>query len=85
MFMAVVERRRKFWLLEASDGRRFGVSGRKEVKVVPEGSETPVLSGRGLSFKAARRLLEVELGHQEPQAALLTLESPSSEGEPKAA
>ena len=64
MFVTVVNKSRKSWLLEASDGRRFVMTGKKEVTVCPEGSETPVLTGRGLSFKAARRLLEEELTNE---------------------
>jgi len=64
MFVRVLKHDRKAWLVEASDGRRFVISGKKDVTVCSEESETPVLAGRGLSFKAARRLLEEELSNQ---------------------
>lgn len=64
MFVRVLNQNRKSWLVEASDGRRFVISGKKDVTVRPEESETPVLTGYGLSFKAARRLLEEELSNQ---------------------
>jgi hypothetical protein len=64
MFVAIVDQNRKSWVLEASDGRRFIVSGKKDVVVCPEGSQTPVVAGRGLSYKAARRLLERQLGNE---------------------
>jgi hypothetical protein len=64
MFVAVLKQERKSWLLEASDGRRFVISGKKDVTVCPEGSETPVVTARGISFKAARRLLEEELSKE---------------------
>ncbi len=63
MFVRVLNQNRKAWLLEASDGRRFVISGKKDVTVCPEGSQTPVLTARGLSYKAARRLLEEELSN----------------------
>ncbi len=64
MFVRVLNQNRKSWVLESSDGRRFVMSGKKDVTTVcPEGSQTPVLTGRGLSFKAARRLLEEELSN----------------------
>jgi len=63
MFVRVLNQNRKSWVLEASDGRRFVMSGKKDVTVCPEGSQTPVLTARGLSFKAARRLLEEELSN----------------------
>jgi hypothetical protein len=64
MFVVVLKQERKSWLLEASDGRRFVISGKKDVTVCPEGSETPVVTARGISFKAARRLLEEELSKE---------------------
>jgi hypothetical protein len=64
MFVAVLKQERKSWLLEASDGRRFVISGKKDVTVCPEGSKTPVVTARGISFKAARRLLEEELSKE---------------------
>jgi hypothetical protein len=64
MHVTVVNETRKSSLVEAPDGRRFIISGKKEVTVRPEGSDTPIVSGKGLSFKAARRLLEIELSNQ---------------------
>ena len=61
MFVAVIKQDKKSWLLEASDGRRFVMTGKKDVVVCPEGSDTPVLTARGVSYKAARHLLEEEL------------------------
>lgn len=63
MFVRVLNQNRKSWVLEASDGRRFVMSGKKDVTVCPEGSQTPVLTARGFSFKATRRLLEEELSN----------------------
>ena len=64
MFVAILKQERKSWLVEASDGRRFVISGRKDVTVCPEGSQTPLLTARGISFKAARHLLEEELSKE---------------------
>ena len=64
MFVAILKQDRKSWLLEASDGRRFVISGKKDVTVCPEGSQTPLLTARGVSYKAARRLLEEELAKE---------------------
>ena len=64
MFVAILKQERKSWLLEASDGRRFVMTGKKDVVVCPEGSDTPVLTARGVSYKAARRLLEEELSKE---------------------
>jgi hypothetical protein len=61
MFVAIVKQDKKSWLLEASDGRRFVMTGKKDVVVCPEGSDTPLVTARGISYKAARRLLEEEL------------------------
>jgi hypothetical protein len=65
VYVFTIRQDKKSSLVEAADGRRFVVTNRKGVTTIcQEGSETPVLSGQGLSFKAACRLLELELGKQ---------------------
>jgi hypothetical protein len=64
MFVALVGQDKKSWLLEASDGRRFIISGKENVTVCPEGSHAPIFGGRGLSYRAARGLLEEVLGKE---------------------
>lgn len=66
MYVTIVSENRKSSVVEAADGRRFILTKRKGVMAAyPEGSETAVISGRGLSYKAARRLLERELSEQQ--------------------
>ncbi len=64
MFVAVISLGDEFWLLKAPDGRRFVISGKENVTVCPEGSAAPIFGGRGLSYRAARGLLEEVLGKE---------------------
>ena len=66
MYLHTVEESRKSWLVEASDGRRYVLAKKKGVmSAFAEGSESPIVSGRGFSFKAIRRALEHELSKSE--------------------
>jgi hypothetical protein len=62
MQISVVEKGRSAWKVETDTGRRFVItSGRRDTKVCEEGCAEPMLSGHGVPFKTAIRLLQIEL------------------------
>ena len=61
MQIAIVSQDKKCWVVEADDGRRFVISGKRDVKVCPEGSAEAIVTSRGIPYKTALRLLEREL------------------------
>ncbi len=68
MWVTVIKENRKSSLVEAPDGRRFVLAKKRGVmNVFPEGTDVPVVSGWGLSYKAARRLLEIRLTQEAAQ------------------
>ena len=70
MYVTLVSESRKCEVVEAADGRRFVLAKRKGVmSACLEGSDVPVVSGRGLSYKAIRRLLEKELSKEQSEQA----------------
>lgn len=64
MFVTILSRDKKSWVVEAQDGRRFVISGKKDVVIRPQGEDNAFVSARGISFKAAVRLLEEQLSQQ---------------------
>jgi hypothetical protein len=62
MQITVVDKGKSAWKVEADDGRRFVItSGRRDTKVCEEGCADPIVVKRGVPFKTAVRLLQLQL------------------------